>query len=73
MAFAAVQAVGDILVLLPMRTQLFLEIVRICKLRNILELINANDNFKSLFLCNLLGKVKYLIRVLLYSLPIKID
>ena len=50
MAFATIQAVSNILMLLPMRTQLLLEIVRIGKICYILELINANDNFKTLFL-----------------------
>ena len=73
MSFATIQAVSNALVLLPMRAQFLLEIIRVCKLRYVLELINANDNFKTLFLCNLLRKIKHLIRILFNCLPIKID
>ena len=73
MAFATIQAVGNTLMLLPMRTQFLLKIVRISELCYILELINANHNFESLLLCDFLGKVKHFIGVLFYSLPIKID
>ena len=40
---------------------------------NILELINANHNFESLLLCNFLGKVKHLVWIALYIVPIEID
>lgn len=73
MAFATIQAIGYILVLLPVRAQLLLKIVRVGKLRNILKLIDADDYFKTFLLGNPLRKIKNLIGVLFYRLPIEVD
>lgn len=72
MALATIQAVCNTLVMLPMRTQFFLEIIGIGELCNILELIYTDDDFNSFLLGNLLGKVENFIWIALYILPIEV-
>ena len=56
-----------------MWTQLFLEIVRVGKFRDILELIYANHDFQTLLPGNLFCKIEYFIRIAFYLFPIKVD
>ena len=72
-ALAAIETIGHTLVQLPMWTQFFLEIVWVCKFRDILELIYANYDFQAFLLGNLFGKIEHFIRIAFYLLPIKVD
>jgi hypothetical protein len=50
-AFAAIKAIGDIMMMLPMRTQLLLKCFGIGEVHDILKFIDTNDELHIFFLC----------------------
>jgi len=57
MPFAAIQAIGNMLLLLPVRTCFLLKTQRIAEVGKVLEFINTDYKFQLLFYGNRFGQI----------------
>ena len=73
MTLAAIQTIGNILMLLPVRPQTFLEVVRILEFGNILKLVDTDNDFKYFFLCNIFSDVEKFVGTALNLLSVEIE
>ena len=71
MPLAAIQAIGDMLVSLPMRPQTFLKIIGFVELRNILKLVDANHDFQTLILGDFFSEIEDLIGIPFDLFPVE--
>lgn len=61
------------LMLLPMRTQPFLKIIRICKFCDILKFIYTDNYFQPFIPGNFFSQIQYFIGIPFHFIPIEID
>ena len=70
---AAIQTIGDMLVLLPMRAETFLKKVGIVEFCNILKFVDADHDFQTFLLRYIFCKVENLVWIAFYLLPVEIE